>query len=313
MLPNFGTILKGWSRVWGNEYHVIFSAKLKNMISTETRSAASIVGIEKTIELIAKAGFDAFDLSLLSMVKYDWQQKVALPSDDPFAGKDYLAHARKLKQIARDNGIVCNQSHAPYPSYCKEIRDSFYRAIEITAEVGGEICVIHPDNFKSVEENAELYFPLLDFAKQHNVKIAAENMWTWVRGKGTVPAACSDGKDFLAHLRAVNDDFLVACLDIGHAEMTGLNTSACTMIDELGDHLKCIHLHDNDFLNDSHQIPFSMKIDLESVAKALHRNNYGGYITLEAVSYLKDFQPCDVEKGLCDLAMSAKRFEAMMR
>lgn len=283
------------------------------MISTETRSAAAKVGIEKAIELIAKAGFDAFDLSMLSMVKYDWQNKVALLSDDPLAGANYLAHARRLKQIGLDNGIVCNQSHAPYPTYCKEIRDSFYRAIEITAEVGGEICVIHPDNYKSAEENAELYFSLLDFAKQHKVKIAAENMWTWVRGKGTVPAACSDGKDFLAHLRAVNDDYLVACLDIGHAEMTGLNTSAVEMIDELGEHLKCIHLHDNDFLNDSHQIPFSMKIDLENVAKALHRNGYAGYITLEAVSYLKDFAPEDVEKGIRDLAMSARRFEAMMK
>lgn len=280
-------------------------------ISTETRSAAAKVGIEKAVELIAKAGFDAWDFSMLSMVKYDWQKKIALPSDDPLAGTNYLAHARRLKQIGLDCGIVCNQSHAPYPTYCKEIRDSFFRAIECTAEAGGEICVIHPDNYKSAEENAEMYLGLLPFAKQHNVKIAAENMWSWVKDRGTVSAACSDETDFVAHLNAVNDDFLVACLDIGHAEMKGLNTSAVRMIDALGQKLQSLHVHDNDFLHDSHQIPFSMNIDFESVAKALHRNGYSGYITLEAVSYLADRNAETVFEGLCDLSSAAKRFAEM--
>lgn len=53
------------------------------------------------------------------------------------------------------------------------------RAIECTAEAGGKICIIHPDNDKSAEENAEMYFDLLPFAKECGVKIATENMWNW--------------------------------------------------------------------------------------------------------------------------------------
>lgn len=281
-------------------------------ISTETRSTVNHVGYERAIEYIAKAGFDAWDFSLLAMVKYDWQNKIALPSDDPLANVNYLSLARKMKQIGLDNGIHCNQSHAAYPTYCKEIRDSFKRAIECTAEAGGQICVIHPDNFKGAEENAEMFLELLPFAKSHNVKIAAENMWSWKKGIGTCPAACSDGKDFLAHINAVNDDYLVACLDIGHAEMKGLNTSAVEMIDTLGSHLQALHVHDNDFEHDSHQIPFSMKIDFDAVAKALKRNNYSGYITLESVCYLLDKSKETVFDALCDMAKAARKFAAMI-
>ena len=53
------------------------------------------------------------------------------------------------------------------------------RAIECTAEAGGKICIIHPENDKSAEENAEMYQKLLPFAKECGVKIATENMWMW--------------------------------------------------------------------------------------------------------------------------------------
>ena len=120
--------------------------------SSEINSIAKIVGEEKAIEYMGKAGFDAWDLSMFSMAKYDWKAKVLLDNDHPLAGKDYLKFVRRLKQIGLDNGIVCNQSHAPFPSYCKEIRDYYKRAIECTAEAGGKVCIIHPDNYKSAEE-----------------------------------------------------------------------------------------------------------------------------------------------------------------
>lgn len=281
--------------------------------STEIRSLASHIGEERSVETVAKAGFDAWDFSMLAMVKYDWGTNRCSPCGHPLAGNDCFKFARRLKQIGLDNGIVCNQSHAPYPTYCPEIRATYERCIELTAEAGGEICVIHPDNYKTAEENAEMYLELLPFAKQCGVKIAAENMWTWSdKTQSASFAACSNPKSFLEHMNAVNDEFFVACLDIGHAELKGLDTTAEEMITSLGKHLQSLHIHDNDKLNDSHQIPFSMDIDFAPVAKALKDIKYNGYLTLEACSYLRGFDSETLQKGVKDLADSARKFAEMI-
>ena len=277
-------------------------------ISTEIASAAKIVGEEKAIEFIAKAGFDAWDFSMFSMCKYDWKEKRVVPTDHPLASGDALAFARRLKRIGLDLGIICNQSHAPFPSGCAEIRDHYKLALECTAEAGGSICVIHPDNNKGAAENAEMYFELLPFAKECGVKIATENMWNWDRTKDQAsPAACSSHESFAEHLRAVDDDFLVACLDIGHAEMRGLQTSSVDMIRTLGGKLQALHIHDNDGWHDTHQIPFSMSIDFHSVVKALKKSGYEGYFTLEADAYLKGMDSLQVYDGIKNLSDAARK------
>ena len=257
-------------------------------ISTEIGSISKLVGEEKAIELVANAGFDAFDLSMFSMTQADYATRTVSPTSHPFASAEYASFVKRLKQIALDNGIVCNQSHAPFPSYCAGMIDYLKRAIECTAIAGGEVCVIHPDNYKSAEQNAEMYFELLPLAKEYNVKIATENMWNWDReAEHALPAACSHHDDFAAHIKAVNDPYFVACLDIGHAEMKGLDTDCEKMIHTLGDSLQALHIHDNDMWHDSHQLPFSMQIDFEKMVKALKDIGYKGYFTLEVDAFLK--------------------------
>lgn len=281
-------------------------------ISTEIGSAARIVGEEKALEYLAKAGFDAWDFSMFSMWEYDWSTRAYLKTDHPLASDHYLSFAKKLKQIGLDHGLVCNQSHAPFPSTCAENYPYFQRAIECTAEAGGSICIIHPNNDKSAQENAEMYGVLLPFAKACGVKIAAENMFNWNRQKGeSCFAACATAEDFTAHLDAVNDPFFVACLDIGHAEMSGSGSGAVNMIHALKDRLQALHLHDNDKRHDSHQIPFSMQIDFAAVVKALNEVDYHGFFTLEADAYLRDYTSENILEGLQNLAASAKRLAVM--
>lgn len=281
-------------------------------ISTEIYSAARQIGEEKAIELYAKAGFDAYDLSMFSMCGYNWSKGQFYESAHPFGGRAYLTYVRNLRHIGEECGIHCNQSHAPFPVACKEIRSYLKRAIECTAEAGGEICVVHPDNNKGPLENAELYFELLPFAKEHGVKIACENMWNWNSAKKQSSfAACATAESFNAHLDAVNDDYLVACLDIGHAEMKGSGEGAAFMIRALSKRLAALHIHDNDLLHDSHQIPFSMSIDFEEVVCALRQIGYKGYFTLEADSYLDKYTPENVFEGMKELASSAKKLAQM--
>ena len=227
-----------------------------------------------------------------------------------FANDNYLQFVKKIKQIAADNGITCNQAHAPFPTCCKEIRDFHERALECAAVAGAKCCVVHPDNNKTPEENAEMYFGLLPKAKEYGVKIATENMWNWdLKEDHALVCACSDKKNFCAQMDALKDDYFVACLDIGHAEMKGLNTSAVELIDALGQRLAALHIHDNDLWHDTHTIPFSMNIDFVPIVKALKRVGYSGDFTLEADAYLglNHYTVENVFDGVKNLADSAKK------
>ena len=276
--------------------------------SSEIGYAAAHVGEQRAIEYLAKAGFDAWDFTMISMCRYDWQTKRLLDNTHPLSGADYLSFARKLRQTGLDNGIVCNQSHAPFPTSCPQIRSYFKRAIECTAEAGGQICIIHPDNDQPPEKNAELYLELLPFAKGCGVKIATENMWNWDSQKNQSSfAACATPESFLAHLDAVNDDAFVACLDIGHAQMRGSGTGAVAMIQALGSKLQALHIHDNDCWHDSHQIPFSMDIPFDEIVLALKKIGYAGYFTLESDEFLSSYTEENVFEGIRRMADAARQ------
>ncbi len=274
--------------------------------STEINSSAKFVGEEKAVELVAKAGFDAWDFSMFNMVNYNWSTRDCEPCDHPLAGGKYAEFARTLRRIGEDNGIHCNQSHAPFPSNCQGVRDMLKRSLECTAIAGGKICVIHPCNNLGAEENAEMFASLLPFAHEVGVKIATENMWNWTKTEDhALPAACSDEKSFCDHIRAVNDEFLVACLDIGHAEMRGLNTSAVKLIRALGPSLQALHIHDNDKWHDSHQLPYTMSIDFPPIIRALREVGYKGYFTLECDAYIKAAE--DLERKLSDMSRTVRK------
>ena len=259
--------------------------------------------------ILKEAGYDCLD--------YTFARSAKQPIGEIALGEDYVEYAMRFRAHLDEIGIKCNQAHAPFPTLMPEALPVLMRAIECTAIAGADICIIHPDNNRNAEQNAEIFYELLPFAKEHGVRIATENMWNWNKETNTVTAAaCSHHDDFLKHIETVNDPYLVACLDIGHAEMAGLNTSAPQMIHTLGKHLQALHIHDNDKQGDSHQIPFSMQIDWDAVAQALKEVGYSGYLTLEANSYVKSTEAAtedEVQKKLLELAASARRLEALIQ
>ena len=280
-------------------------------ISTEIGSTARFVGEERAVELCAKAGFDAWDFSIFRMAKFDWEADKVVPSDHPLTRPDYREFVKRLRKIGEDNGIHCNQSHAPFPSHCPEIRDYFKRTIECTALAGADICVIHPMNLASLSENREMYLELLPFAREYGVRIAVENMWEWDCARNhACRAACSHHDEFRAYMDTLEDEHFVACLDIGHAEMRGLETSAVKMIRALGNRLAALHIHDNDRWQDRHQLPFTMDIDFGPIVKALREVGYRGYFTLEADRCLSGYKH-DVFAGLQAMAQAARRLADM--
>lgn len=287
--------------------------------STEIDSIVLRTSWDRSLELVAEAGFDCWDFSLFSMGVYDWGKNERVLRGSPLEVRETaLPFAEKMRKKGESLGIRCNQSHAPFPVFCAPIRELLPLALECTAEAGGEICVIHPDNYATPEENGKMYRELLPLAKKLGVKIAAENMWNWDDEKiCAAPAACSDGPSFKAHLDIVDDPFLVACVDVGHAEMKGVGTDAPKMLRELGPRVKALHLHDNDKWHDLHLLPFSRDIDFEAVVRALKDIGYDGVFTLESSlrAAMEDIGSSDAAEGVKAMFRATRRladlFEAL--
>ena len=59
-------------------------------VSTEIGSFSPIVGEHKAVELVARAGFDAWDFSMFDMARWDWARNDLVERDHPLKGDGYL-------------------------------------------------------------------------------------------------------------------------------------------------------------------------------------------------------------------------------
>jgi len=278
-------------------------------ISTEIGSCTAFKKDKKAILRVLKdAGFTAYDFSMFDGF-----------ADEILLADDYLQKAKELREYADSIGLPCNQSHAPFATarkgdviYNQTMFPKVVRAIEVSGILGVKVCVVHPCNDYTAEENAELYKSFEPYARKAGVKIGVENMWNWESGAPTAKAAaCSHHFDFKKHLALLPEDVFVACLDIGHAEMAGLDTSAPQMIRTLGKRLHAIHLHDNDRVHDNHAVPFTYKVDFAEVIKALKEVGYGGDITLET-NLMSKVPPELIPAAAKYCAETAKYFKAQL-
>lgn len=169
--------------------------------------------------------------------------------------------------------------------------------------------MVHPCNDYTPEENAEkIFLPLAPYAREAGVKIGVENMWNWNAKKNIfAPAACSSPENFVKHMSLLPKDVFVANLDIGHAELRAMNTSAAEMIRALGGYLQSIHLHDVNYYEDSHSLPFAEKIDYEPIIGAMKETGYAGDITLESGAFIGKF-PKEVIPAAARLAAAVAAY-----
>lgn len=263
------------------------------LLSTQTLLLAEKLGEKEAIRIIKEAGFDAYDMSLFKM-----------KSDDYYLnGNNYLSEAKALRKHADSLGIVCNQSHAPFPSSVgdkekdKATFKKIVRAMEIAAVLGAKSIVVHPKQHLRYAEhpdelfnmNMEFYNRLIPYAEKFGIKIATENMWQRNNGaKSVTDSTCSRAWEFCKYIDTVNSKWLVGCLDIGHTSLVGADTAE--FIRTMGnERLQALHVHDTDFISDLHTLPFTQKIDYIAVCKALKEINYKGDITFEADEFLRKF------------------------
>ncbi|MCR5523840.1 MAG: sugar phosphate isomerase/epimerase [Clostridia bacterium] len=261
---------------------------------TQTEALSQRFGDLNAVRMICESGFDGLDYSMFNMRS---NPNYVLNT------ADYERFARQLSDIVKSYGKTFEQSHAPFPTaihknekYNKEMFEKVKRSIEIAGILNAKIIVIHPVYYKhnKFERNMELYHSLEPFAEEYGVKIAVENMWGRGFKNKIKPNVCSVPDEFNKYVDALGKKNFTACLDLGHCGLVG--EDAADMIRKLGgERLGCLHIHDNNFVEDSHTLPYTRDMDWDSVISALKETDYKGHFTYEADNFLKKF-PNDLLK-----------------
>lgn len=249
---------------------------------------------KETIKLMYDAGFTAYDIGLFMLLD---------SNTHPFCTENAIEYAKEIRKYADELGIVCNQAHAPFHSSCgdaqrdEEIFQQIVRSIEIASVLGAKNIVVHPKQHliyaENIDElfrlNLEFYNRLIPYCKKYNIKVAVENMFQYNRVTGNIiDSTCSRSCEFNKYIDTINSEWIVGCLDIGHVALVGADIAK--FIKDLGGkRLQALHIHDNDFLRDTHTMPFIQKIDYEPIVKALSDIGYEGDMTFEANSFIAKF------------------------
>ncbi len=260
-------------------------------ISNHTDRLEKRFGTLTAVRMTAEAGFEAIDFSMYT-------------PDGAVFGRGGIALVREMRRIAEGCGVCFNQAHAPFAKYKpqeeareenRKLFEQTCRSIEIAGELGAERIIVHPaficphiDASQRFEMNMEIYSRLLEVARANNVIIAIENMYGRHKDKSSklIRNVCSHAEEFIRYVDALDTPYITACVDVGHAGLVG--ESASSMILALDKRVTCIHIHDNDFYEDIHTLPFFGDINFNSVIRALRDIGYTGDVTLEADGFLKD-------------------------
>lgn len=259
-------------------------------LSTQTDVLGRTMGEEEALRVLAKAGFDAADVSFFAMTN----------GNGPWCADNWRDHAARLRSVAAECGITFGQAHAPFP--CKRgeepfdtvIRQRILRSMEAAALLGVPRIVVHPfhhlpyadEHERLFEENVAFYRSLMPYCESWGIAVCTENMWQRDENRGyIVDSVCAQPQEFAAMIDAVDSPWMQGCLDIGHCALVGRKPEDC--IRALGaKHLHALHVHDVDYLHDSHTVPFEARLEWEPITAALAEVGYAGDMTLEADSFL---------------------------
>ena len=260
-------------------------------IGTSASSFCSLYGDRLAIKKLAEAGFDSIDFGYFNYPVYS---KECIFSQ---GNKEFEAYFRALGETAAEAGIEIGQVHSPMPSYKgqSDEEDEFLyklqeRSIAAASYMNSPYIIIHPcipERYRYTEYrketkklNMKFYRRLLPALTKYNVKLSIENMFSYdPQRKCICPTVCSTADEMLDYIYTLNDGHFVACLDSGHALLTGGTPES--MARTLGDKLETMHLHDNNGFSDEHKAPFLGITDWDGFYKTLEDIGYKGVFSFE--------------------------------
>ena len=202
--------------------------------------------------------------------------------------EDFVANMMKIKNALSKYGISVNQIHGPWRFPKDETEDDraerfgkMTKAMVMAKHLGAKYMAVHPlmpfgITNKNPDElyaiNKRYFDALVKVGMGLGVTVCLENM-------PFVSFPLSRTEDILRLVKDIDSPYLKVCFDVGHAHVMGESISES--IKMLGDHLKILHVHDNDGEDDKHLPPYYGNIDWAEFAEALYEIGFEGVLSLE--------------------------------
>lgn len=245
--------------------------------------------INDAAKLVANAGFTAVDYSLMDMRN----------PENIYHSDSWQKIAEDHGTILREHGVPVVQTHAPFQfanfddraTWEAFIYPAIVRSIKASAILGAKVAVVHPLHHylyagheeEIFQKNMEFYSSLIPVCKEYDIKVGIENMFQRDPRRGHIVSdTCSTIEEFCRYIDTLNSEYMVACLDVAHVVLPANNIEPWDMIRSLGsDRLYSLHVHDNDYQDDRHGVPFTGKIDWYQLTRALGEIDYRGDFTYE--------------------------------
>ncbi len=289
-------------------------------IGASNYALSTMVGEERAIEILANAGFDSIDYSLGTTDSLTGKELFGKYSDEEFD-----AYFKNIRAILDKNKIAVEQTHAHTGHFSYTTTEDYFnivlRDIRASSILGATHIVIHPlimPSYKYDENKAEckeynmaFFRRLTPYLEQYGIKEGLEPMWNYDSEKKKIcPTVLSRPEEILDYKETLASDRFVACLDLGHINLTGGDTDDTPdgAIRKLADCLEILHVHDTDGIDDLHVPPFMGNIDWRKVMQALKDIDYKGTLNFEVGEIYFEKYGKDMAQASADYLAQTGRF-----
>ena len=291
---------------------------------------SEILDLETGFERINKAGFDCIDLNLDVFLKNSELYQGEMNRFFEQSIEELRQYFTSYQEGAEQYSLSWSQMHAPYPVWVlgREEQNRIMietvtpKCLAIAGFLGIPYVVIHPFKMQYRQtcreerrQNMAFFKNLIKPAREHNVTICLENLYESMGGR-LVEGVCSAPEEAAWYIDGLNgeagEERFGFCLDTGHLEL--VKRPPYKTVLRLGHRIKILHLHENDGIEDLHQIPYTFGrkagdgFDWEGLLAGLRETGYDGVLNFETFPAMNSFPESVKEEVLRTIAGIGRYF-----
>jgi len=272
-------------------------------------------GLEDGFRMAAHAGFEAMDINLDHLITVPQMVAGDILGFMKLTDDELKAKYAPVKEIAAKYGITFTQAHAPFPTRVKDgianehMQYILEKTIMLCEYLDCPRLVVHEgslpygdDESDTWDYNIKMYTSIIPALKRHGVMCCLENLFRGHKGL-TYHGPCWTAVEAVKYIDTLNEiageTLFGFCLDVGHAIL--VKQDIYDFIHTLGHRLTCMHIHDNNGLNDQHLFPYMGVINWDRFCQALREINYAYDLSFETFAGLRMFDPA-LAQPVLDLA-----------